>query len=213
MLRGKCMQNLRAKIVEQETKYLNDRIEKFKEELKEVKENNVTWTEQYMGRKKPYIKDRENKVIKRLKENSQKEVDRLFKKIDLVNSASDNLERSIIINIVFSKSRTWGYCPVAEDNFGNYAGSITGCGYDKESTASAKILNCHNLILKRMYKLKNDNIDIKNGELFGYGSGYSLLPFFEGGVGIDCHIRILEKLDFKVLKMSTSTTTILTILE
>lgn len=208
------MKNLKSKVVETETIELNLRIEKFREELKEVSGQNVTWTESYMGRKKPYDKDRENKVIKRLTANSQKEVDRLFKKIDYVNSVSLELKGSqIIISIIFSKNRTWGYCPIAEDNYGNKVGSITGCGYDKESTASAKILNLHNVILKRMYTLKNDNIDVKNGNLFGYGSGYYLLPSFEGGVGIDCHVRILEKLGFKVSKMGTNTTTIMTISE
>lgn len=207
------MEKLKAKIVEEETIELNRRVKNFREELKDVVGNNITRTESYMGRKKPYDKDRENKVIKRLTANSQKEVNRLFNKIDLVNSASDNLERNIIINIVFSKNSTWGYCPIAEDNYDNKIGSITGCGYDKESTASAKILNCHNVILKRMYNMKEKYISRKNGDIFGYGSGYGLLPCFEGGVGIECHIRILEKLGFKVLKKSTNTTTILTISE
>jgi len=207
------MQNLKSKIMEEEKKYLIQRIEKFAEELKEVEENELTWTERCLGRKEVYKTDREKKVIDRLTNSSQKEIERLCDKIDEVMRAENTLDRALIINIVFKKNNTWGYCPIAEDNYGNYTRSITGCGCDKESTASAIILNMNNNILKRMYKLKNDNIDLDNGELFGYGSGYGILPYFEGGVGIDCHVRILEKLGFKVQKSGTSSTTVLVVSE
>lgn len=206
------MKNLKLRIMERETNILNKSIERFKEELAAAGEN-LTYTEKYMDRKTIYIKDREQKVIKRLQERSKRNIGREFKRIDEINSASDNLDRTIVMNITFYKNRTWGYCPIAEDNHGHKSGSITGCGYDKESTASAEILNCHPIILKKMYKIKNDNINKKNGELFGYGSGSYLLPSFESGVGIDCHINMLEKLGYKVEKFSTNTSTVLTISE
>ena len=205
------MENLKKRIQEDLTKGLEKKISDFIQEVKETPDK-ITRTERiYLYRSEPYKKNRIEMVLKRLTEKTEKEIKKEFEKIDSVFSAPDKLERSLMINIVFHKSRTWGYCPIAEDNRGNKTSSITGCGYDKESTASAEILNLNNTILKRMYALKNENIDAKNGDLFGYGSGYGFLPYFEGGVGVDCHVRILEKIGFKVEKMGTNTTTILTV--
>lgn len=205
------MENLKKRIQENLTKGMEEKISDFIQEVKEDPDK-ITRTERiYLYRSKPYKKNRIEMVLKRLSEKTEKEIGKEFEKIDSVFSAPDKLERPLIINIVFHKNRTWGYCPVAEDNQGNKTDSITGYGYDKESTASAEILNLNNTILKRMYALKNENIDAKNEDLFGYGSNCGLLPSFEGGVGIGCHVDILKKIGFKVEKMGTDTTTILTI--
>ena len=36
------------------------------------------------------------------------------------------------------------------------------------------------------------------GDLLGYGSGYSILPYFEGGVGVNCFWSILDKCGYEV---------------
>ena len=74
---------------------------------------------------------------------------------------------------------------------------VGGCGYDKESTATSEALNQFNAILKLMYAKKNDNIDMNNHELFGYGSGYGILPSFEGGVGVSTMRNICESIGIK----------------
>jgi len=33
-------------------------------------------------------------------------------------------------------------------------------------------------------------------EIFGYGSGYRVLPYFEGGVGVSCYPEIFKKIGF-----------------
>jgi hypothetical protein len=118
-----------------------------------------------------------------------------LKKIELVQKSK--YEKQLVITVTYSKNRTWGYCPKAEDNFGNESPRITGCGYCKLSTATADVLNKNLFILKKLYEKKDKNIKKRNHDILGYGSGYGLLPSFEGGVGINSHLFILEKF-FKV---------------
>jgi len=83
-------------------------------------------------------------------------------------------------------------------------GSIGGYGYDRKSTAISKALNQCNELMKLLYAIRENNIDDVNlREIIGYGSGYGLLPYFEGGVGFDCTIRILEKLGFSCKQVTS----------
>lgn len=61
-----------------------------------------------------------------------------------------------------------------------------GCGYDKESTAVASCVNQCFPFLKLLYQAKED------GKKLPYGSGYGILPYFEGGTGISCLESIAE---------------------
>ena len=116
---------------------------------------------------------------------------------------------SIRIQLEWVKSRMYGYNPVGEawvvleDKDGNRdskyfkCSGISGCGYDKASTALARLLNQCNEALKPLYIKKNKNIDKANGGLLGYGSGYGIVPSFEGGVGVSCYPRIFEGIGYK----------------
>ncbi len=55
------------------------------------------------------------------------------------------------------------------------------------------------------------NIDKRNRIIFGYGSGYGLLPYFEAGVGIENIINVLKNLGFDVKHYSTKTSDIITV--
>lgn len=113
---------------------------------------------------------------------------------------------SVTVSIEWKKSRMWGSNPKAEarvmDAGGNFAGmyytdNISGCGYDKESTAVAQAVNQSPVFLRALYEYKEQHgADKKNHELFGYGSGYGVLPHLEGGVGVSCFPRIMEKIGF-----------------
>ncbi len=105
----------------------------------------------------------------------------------------------ISISMEWKRSQMWGSNPKAEgrDGHGYYlSGSISGCGYDKGSTAVANVLNQSNALLKALYAAKEANVNIKNHELLGYGSGYGILPRFEGGVGVSCYPAIFNKIGF-----------------
>ena len=77
---------------------------------------------------------------------------------------------------------------------GYIEGSRTGgCGYDKESTAMADVLNECYPLMKLLYKYRAEHLDGTNHSVFGYGSGYNkVLPYFEGGVGVSSFYKIFE---------------------
>lgn len=117
----------------------------------------------------------------------------------------------ISISVDWVRSRTWGYNPRVEitTNAGRFTGSASGCGYDKESTAVGEALNQCDSVLKALYTLKENNLragqsdfsksactGVDNRNICGYGSGYSILPYFEGGVGVSCFWSILKNCGF-----------------
>lgn len=132
-------------------------------------------------------------------------------KIKAIKSSVSNVTEAgrtitdISISVEWAKNRTWGMCPMADvrvcfsDNTcDNYkSGRITGCGYDKESTAVAQALNQCNELLHSMYVIKDSNIKKENRDLFGYGSGYGVKPYLEGGVGVSCYPRIFESIGYE----------------
>jgi hypothetical protein len=143
---------------------------------------------------KKYLISREQKKI-------DKEIVKQRERLTTVSKA-DNFEGATI-SVEWKKSRMWGNNPKAEariekpDSRCFYeSGSISGCGYDKESTAIAEAINQSNEFLKLLYLAKENDPTAKNGELLGYGSGYGILPRLEGGVGVSCYPRIFEKIGF-----------------
>ena len=114
-----------------------------------------------------------------------------------------------VCSIDWIKNRTWGNCPRGEYRNGhNYQEfkSVTGYGYDKLSTLTANMLNSDIYLISYVanyiekHAINNENIR----ERLGYGIRISSgLPCFDGGVGVDCHKRILQKLGFKVTHNAT----------
>jgi len=123
-----------------------------------------------------------------------------------------NLEdiETLTINVEWKKSQMWGMNPTAVayvNGIGHVSsGSIGGCGYDKQSTAVARVLNQVPQLLKKLYELKENNIDVKNHDLFGYGSGYGVLPSFEGGVGVSCYSTIFNTIGYEFKTISNGKT-------
>lgn len=119
----------------------------------------------------------------------------------------------IAVSVEWVRSKTWGYNPRVEvrTNTGIYTGMASGCGYDKESAAIADAFNKCNSILKALYSLKESGLQagksdasemactgVNNTDICGHGAGYSVLPYFKGGVGSTCFWSILEKCGFIV---------------
>ncbi len=148
---------------------------------------------------------------RRLKEDS-KVLDKFKERLNTIEKADE--VKSITIVIEWKKSAMWGNNPQAEvqvnyKNIGykNFTSSrVGGAGYCKESTAFAEGINQVNGILKEMAILKNANISRENKDIFGYGAGYSELPRFEGGVGVESYYRIFEKIGYKMTKKASGKT-------
>lgn len=137
-------------------------------------------------------------AIKKAKKEHDARLNKEIEKINFINSASDF--KSLTINIEWKKSKMWGNNPRAIITGDSYAdsGYIGGCGYDKESTAISQALKECNTFMKLLYTVKNDNIDKHNHELFGYGSGYGILPYYEGGVGTSCLYKICDSIGLQL---------------
>jgi hypothetical protein len=141
-------------------------------------------------------------LIQRYAKQAQKRLDEQLAKLQRVADGPDLI--SAKISVEWRRNRTWGHNPVAgadirtaqgwEGEFSS--GSIGGCGYDKHSTAVAGALNASRAFLKVLYLHKEKNPSVKNHDLFGYGSGYGILPRLEGGVGISCYPAIMETVGF-----------------
>lgn len=140
-------------------------------------------------------------IKKALKEIEKRQTEKIAK---LQKVESHERIKHGVINIYTNYSRTWGYSPKGEYKNGFFYkefGSVGGCGYDKNSTLSAAMLNNDFNFLKYLYEyIEKHNINKKNiSKKLGYGIRLSYgLPYFEGGVGLECHINILKKLGFKV---------------
>ena len=137
------------------------------------------------------------RYVKQLDKEIQEEINRL-------NEVSKSEVQNFTVSIEWKQSRTWGSNPSAMLQTGTkrfYSGSVSGCGFDKGSTAFSCVLNQYNGVLKLLYDIKEKNITISNTKLFGYGSAnYRTIPYFEKGVGIDCSIDILKKLNITTQK-------------
>jgi hypothetical protein len=143
----------------------------------------------------------EKKIRAALAKKKAAALAREMAKIEAAQAAPDTLGRVLIIKLEAYKGYM-GWQWKGSDNFGNEGRYTGGCGYDKHSTALAEILNLHLPILKRLYKAEDKRLGIKKSDarrdVIGYGSGYGVVPYFEGGVGSSCHVQILERLGYTV---------------
>ena len=126
-------------------------------------------------------------------------------------ASSSRIITDISVFVLWKRSRVWGYNPKAEitvdfnDNSREkYTGRASCYGYDKKSAATAEAFNQSPELMKMLYEKCNK--PQPNKELLPYGSGYGPLPYFEGGVGFQCHEEILNVLGFSSMKVADGST-------
>jgi hypothetical protein len=111
------------------------------------------------------------------------------------------------IEINWTKSRTWGYCPTASAMWRTSAGwgacrnmaHAGGCGYDKASTVIAEV--CNKVLSGMLYSRRRARnypygVNLKNG----------FFPYFEGGVGVSCYYNIAKFLGGKLEHVASGKT-------
>ena len=159
---------------------------------------------------KKYKNNPKEKLIKFLNKKRNEQIEGIKTKIKEVASSEDLIDGQLIITLEWTASRTWGATVKSYTNYGFVSGCVSGCGYDKESTATAQALNSRNNILKLLYNKKNEYLknatdqEIKdNHAILGYGSGYNMLPSFEGGVGVSSHQHIFKDLGYSMACISS----------
>ena len=151
--------------------------------------------------------------------NNYKKANTIAKHIELVNKEIDivtacGIPDTIKISVDWKKSVTWGMNPTAEirlylNNYDTrvetYAkGTVSGCGYDKESASVANALN----ELLPMKKILMDNWVNGQQECLGYGISQwsqNTMPLFDGGVGMDCFVDAINKIGYECTEMHSKT--------
>jgi len=151
-------------------------------------------------------------AIKRMNKEIEKEISLKLAHLEAVANAPE--VRYISVNVEYKRSSTWGYNPavkvITNGESGIFRGYASGCGYDKESAAVADAFNKSLGILKILYTLKEKALEagesdksetactgVDNRSCIGYGAGYSVIPYFEGGVGVNCFWSILKALGYE----------------
>jgi hypothetical protein len=196
----KAFPNLHRALVLENQKEINEALERIKtdEGLKE----RMKWEH------KTYKKNEREQFTKFLTNKYQKELDEKIQMLEAINNAP-NLPNPLVVTVEWKKSRMWGSNPRAHTNYGFESDSIGGCGYDKLSTALAEALNSCLPVMKEVVKLKEKRMNTPEGkklradgentfnrQVLGYGSGYGMIPHFEGGVGVESHRTIIENAGF-----------------
>jgi hypothetical protein len=138
-------------------------------------------------------------------ELAKREADQMWK---LRSAAAAPVLSFVSISVEWKRSSTWGVNPTAtvRTDDGVYTGSASGCGYDKESAAVASALNRSPAVMRVLYALKEKGLadgqsefcasactKVDNRDICGYGAGYSVVPAFEGGVGVSCFWSIFQR--------------------
>ena len=119
----------------------------------------------------------------------------------LTAAEGENLPEDGILVIRWVRNSTWGWNPKVKLYVGGdmFTGRASGCGYDKASAAMADALNACPAIMRALYAKEDERPEgVTRREWLGYGSGYGVLPAFEGGVGVRTLCEVLTTCGFSV---------------
>ena len=162
---------------------------------------------------KSYIGNLEQQKGKFLKFIEKKRLKQIEEELNLIKSIEEakDFGGELVLTIEWKKSNMWGMNPKVFTNYGFEGESIGGCGYCKTSTATAQGLNSHKPILKELFKKEEERLNLKTSKdrrnFVGYGSGYGIIPIFEGGVGVSSHETILKNLGLNMRSITETKTT------
>lgn len=138
-------------------------------------------------------------------EEIKKKSERAAEEIKAVCAAS--IPEFIDVTVEWKKNRTWGANPRAEVRTGEsyyISRSIGGCGYDKESTATAECFNKDTGIKKAalVALYKNAHMPKNRRHINGVNFFHCHAPYFEGGSGFSCHRHVLELAGYKLVNQN-----------
>ena len=160
-----------------------------KRELNKLRDDKIT------------LKDLRKAFLDKENANDAKDSEYAIKR--LTDAFSRDLPATIRVEVNWKKSRTWGANPTAEVWADGYTSSpsIGGCGFDKESTATAAAFK-ENIAFDRIVAtcawldMKEGKATGRDSRTYGYRLGYTGFKF-EGGVGYECHSRIIKRAGYR----------------
>ena len=161
--------------------------------------------EQFKEGKISMDKFKECAKTKMLKE-TKKQLDKELKELEKIEN-NHKLFDTLYIQVQCKKTNLgYQYKAILSDSIEKIEGKYTGgWGYDKLSSAISEVLNEYLPLKELLYNYKekylfeNKLLQVNNRDIFGYGSGYGILPYFEGGVGVSSYYKIFNTigLEFK----------------
>lgn len=192
---------LRKEVITENERYCNIMLEAIQEREEMLhRESTRTRWEQYQQNKITY-----NELVEYTSQRIKRKYEKILQSdIELLEQiAQVKRPEEITIHVNWVKNTYWGNNPHAEitDDKKRYFGSASGCGYDKRTAAIADAANQSLQILKILCNKKELELKKgktgKNGDIIGYGSGYSAIPKLEGGVGISSFRNIFENCGYE----------------
>ncbi len=147
---------------------------------------------------------------KMLKE-TKKQLDKELKELEKIEN-NHKIFDTLYIQIQCKKTNFgYQYKAILSDSIEKIEGKYTGgWGYDKLSSAISEVLNEYLPLKELLYNYKekylfeNKLTQANNREIFGYGSGYGILPYFESGVGTSCYYKILDTIGLELKNINDS---------
>lgn len=148
-------------------------------------------------------------AITKMQREFKKSLDKKIKEVEKVEN-NHKIFDNLYIQIS-SKKTNLGYQfkATVTDGFERIEGRYTGgWGYDKLSSAIAEVLNEYLPLKELLYNYKekylfeNKLLQADNREIFGYGSGYGILPYFEGGVGVSSYYKIFDSIGLELKQLN-----------
>lgn len=136
---------------------------------------------------------------KKAARDAKKTADRYRERLTAAECESRTMDGFLVVRWV--RNSTWGWNPHAELCIGGetFTGRASGCGYDKASAAMSDALNACPAIMRALYAREDERPDgVTRREWIGYGSGYGVLPAFEGGAGVRTLCDVLRACGFSV---------------
>ena len=192
------------------SKEYDDRFDKFL--IMVQTEEGLEQALRYEG--KTYKKDAKEQLTKFKKNKMQKDFQATLDTLKEIKE-SKSFSDPLVVTVEWKPSSIGGSNPRSHTNFGFDGSSIGGGGYDKRSTALAEALDSHLPLMKKLIEKKEKLMKTAEGKavkpdnefnrkFLGYGSGYSIMPRFEGGVGVNSLRSIIEGLGLKFSDSSSS---------
>ena len=141
---------------------------------------------------------------KMLKE-TKKQLDKELKELEKIEN-NHKMFDALYIQVQSKKTNLgYQYKAILSDSIEKIEGQYTGgWGYDKLSSAISEVLNEYLPLKELLYNYKekylfeNKLLQANNHEIFGYGSGYGILPYFEGGVGVNSYYKIFNTIGLEL---------------
>lgn len=214
----------------EQLKTFKKRIQEEKQKANQNEENMFEWIIERKLTKKQFENYKNKKItkaeaiqktIEKEKKEIEKRTTKRLERLETIKNAPTFTDIEIVVEWV--RSSMWGHNPHATakmwngETFERYEGRASGCGYDKESAAIASALNQCNGLLKVFAEYKEKQLKknrkadksetactgMDNRNTICYGFGYDCIPYFEGGVGVNCFLNGFELLGYKIQQTHT----------